>query len=1211
MTIRHGLRRIRATLVLLAGAWLLPVAAAAMSGAPSADPPPLDAYGDDTFLISTSLSPNVILIMDNSESMNQIEWHPAFDQEATPVCAHWDNSTDYNFDALKTEFGIPANPTSISVTVADVNCGRTRTLWDPSQLDAKSVETLYSGRYLNWYFSAEADPYVTEIETKTTTGPGCKGTPFPDVYRRTRFEASKQVMLDVLCVAESKNVRFGLAVFRAAKDSAGKDPNGGYIVTDLGRANPNHAAELEAAITNSVSNDLTPDGNDETPLAETLFQVYTYWMSRVLTDLPISDQNGDGTPSTFPRYQYKKDGTWTTISTQWFDDALLYPCEKAFVIIVTDGSPTHDDFDVEQTTNEATGFASFGDLIGDYYADGEDETPGAYGLTSEAAYYLDDIAKYMYENDFRPDMAGDQTIDTYTVGFATDTTTNAFLQRTATLGNGLNFTAKDGEQLANQLVAALNDIIEKSASFTAASVPSARTEDGGDFYQSYFFPRSSSAFWEGHIRAWHIDANGNILDKNNVCALDDPTPGQCNSGPFLASAEYFWDAADQMPSADESTGRKLYVSNSTSYEALPESFVQANIDAVDLDIQVFTNPGMVPSDPTPNSLLYQTVGSTALTEEGLADEIVAYVRGCEFSTGVSSNVNTPSACIDRPARLGDVFHSNPVVVRSPNQVQLGFGDTSYQDFKTHYATTYPRDRVLYAGTNGGFVEAIHAGVWDASATPPSYDEGTGTELFGFMPWWSRLTIKNQPIDTAIQRTHYVDGDIQSADVWMYSDPTLDNNKASTDWRTIIVGAMREGGDEYYALDVTNPNGSISPDLVTTLPYPGYLWEFPDEADTGSNQQWMGQTWGKPVITKVKLNVDGAGPVERWVVIVTGGYDDTADPNPAEVTNVSPEPYVAADIRSRSIFMLDAKTGGVIAEHKFDSSATDAHADMKYAFVAKPSVLDLNSDGYADVAYFVDMGGQVFKWVFHDPGEDRVNDIDTSPPSSQPAWTFNLFFQAPTATISGVTYYKNLFFAPAAAYAGGQLWLAFGTGERRNLSFPGVGGDPDSVDTENNRYYVVSDPDPYELQSPALGTVTESDLMDLTSNESGATVTGRGFYFKVANGEKFVTNSEIFAGQVVAASFTPTSTGDPCTSRGDGKLYVFDLQTGQGFFTDGGGSATRGLDIGPGLPTDPQISVGAGGEDNKLIIEKSGTDLEIIDEKNINIGGGLLYWREKL
>jgi hypothetical protein len=119
-------------------ALLLPATAHAAAAPPDA---PLDAYGDDTFLLSTSLAPNVIMIMDNSESMNQIEWHPAFDQEAVPVCNEFDNDTDYTFDDLLTWFGVGGNPSSMSVTVADVDCDRTRTLWDPSAGDAKSVET--------------------------------------------------------------------------------------------------------------------------------------------------------------------------------------------------------------------------------------------------------------------------------------------------------------------------------------------------------------------------------------------------------------------------------------------------------------------------------------------------------------------------------------------------------------------------------------------------------------------------------------------------------------------------------------------------------------------------------------------------------------------------------------------------------------------------------------------------------------------------------------------------------------------------------------------------------------------------------------------------------------------------------------------------------------------------------------------------------------
>ena len=86
--------------------------------------------------------------------------------------------------------------------------------------------------------------------------------------------------------------------------------------------------------------------------------------------------------------------------------------------------------------------------------------------------------------------------------------------------------------------------------------------------------------------------------------------------------------------------------------------------------------------------------------------------------------------------------------------------------------------------------------------------------------------------------------------------------------------------------------------------------------------------------------------------------------------------------------------------------------------------------------------------------------------------------------------------------------------------------------------------------------------------------------------------------------------DPCVTRGTGILYAFGITNGKGFFADGSSNPTRGLDIGAGLPTDPKVSVGVGGSDNKVIIEKSGADLEIIEEDDVNLNGGLLYWRER-
>jgi type IV pilus assembly protein PilY1 len=501
-----------------------------------------------------------------------------------------------------------------------------------------------------------------------------------------------------------------------------------------------------------------------------------------------------------------------------------------------------------------------------------------------------------------------------------------------------------------------------------------------------------------------------------------------------------------------------------------------------------------------------------------------------------------------------------------------------------------------------------------------------------MPWEARLKIKNLPVDPAFPRSHYVDGDPQSADVWFYDPFDPDDNTKNvngSEWHTILVGAMREGGHHYYALDITNPSGCTQPGGGAALEYPGYLWEFPTEADFADVSPvyfpWMGETWGKPIITKVRLMVAGVGPVDRWVVIVTAGYDPNADPNSPDVTGLAPPPtYNANDPavdplakRGRAIFMLDAMTGEVIAMKGYEQAPIDplvdptmaAQNDMKYAIVGRPSVLDLNGDGFADLIYFVDMGGQVFKWVIAAPGEDCVNDAGCD--ATQPSWPFKLFFTAPIATIGGTDFFKNLFFSPAAAYSGGRLWLAFGSGERRSLSFEGVGGDPDSKPGENNRYYVVSDSDPYERLLVPAPTLTEGDLTSLTGVEDGSAAVGSyGFYFTIDNGEKFVTNSEIFAGHVIAASFKPTTGGDPCTGRGDGTLYIFDLLTGEGYFDDGAGNPTRGLDIGGGLPNDPQISVGVGGKDNIVVIEKGNTAIEGVEEENINVGGGLLYWRER-
>jgi Tfp pilus tip-associated adhesin PilY1 len=143
----------------------------------------------------------------------------------------------------------------------------------------------------------------------------------------------------------------------------------------------------------------------------------------------------------------------------------------------------------------------------------------------------------------------------------------------------------------------------------------------------------------------------------------------------------------------------------------------------------------------------------------------------------------------------------------------------------------------------------------------------------------------------------------------------------------------------------------------------------------------------------------------------------------------------------------------------------------------------------------------------------------------------------------------------------------------------------------------------------LATITEANLTDFSGTAAAQTFVNKGYYISVTDGEKFVTNVEIFNGDVIAATFIPTTGADPCTNRGAGTLYVFDLQTGEGHFDDGGGGSQRWLELGAGLPTDPKVSCGPGGKDCKVIIEKSGSDIDVIDEDPLDLNGATLYWRE--
>ncbi len=308
-------------------------------------------------------------------------------------------------------------------------------------------------------------------------------------------------------------------------------------------------------------------------------------------------------------------------------------------------------------------------------------------------------------------------------------------------------------------------------------------------------------------------------------------------------------------------------------------------------------------------------------------------------------------------------------------------------------------------------------------------------------------------------------------------------------------------------------------------------------------------------------------------------------------------------------MIDVDTGQPIAVRKYGAGANDV-SDMVYAIPSAPGVLDVDGDGFADVIYIGDLGGNIWKWVVRAAG--------THAPSSselhQANWSFRKFFSDdPTRTAGSRS--RSFFFSPAATMVNSILHIGIGTGERANMNCSST------LDgcTLANRYYVLKDRNVWDSGSPSTidgrATGNSGDLTDVTIYEDDCPgVEPKGFFFTLAtDGEKFVTNSEVFNAFFFSSTFAP-DISNICDPTGSSLLYGFLAKCGQGFFGPPSTASPiagteRTLDIGKGVPTDARLSIAPGDGSNRLIISKQDGELINIDSGASAADHGMMYWRE--
>lgn len=210
--------------------------------------------------------------------------------------------------------------------------------------------------------------------------------------------------------------------------------------------------------------------------------------------------------------------------------------------------------------------------------------------------------------------------------------------------------------------------------------------------------------------------------------------------------------------------------------------------------------------------------------------------------------------------VGESLHTTPVFV--PYTIP---GNTAGA------ATQY----VLFSVTNDGYLHAQDVTENGASG---------GRELFAFVPKELLPNLeKMKRNSTAENKLYGLDGGIA---MW-YEDANGDGviDKAAGDHVRLYFG-MRRGGSNYYALDVTD------------LSNPRLLWTI-KSGDPGFKR--LGQTWSKPVLTRMKVAESGDNDDERYVLVFAGGYDLHQDDK--EVRSY--------DYIGNSLYIVDAQTGALL------------------------------------------------------------------------------------------------------------------------------------------------------------------------------------------------------------------------------------------------------------------------------------------------------------
>jgi type IV pilus assembly protein PilY1 len=564
--------------------------------------------------------------------------------------------------------------------------------------------------------------------------------------------------------------------------------------------------------------------------------------------------------------------------------------------------------------------------------------------------------------------------------------------------------ASNPQELVEQMNTVFQSIAARTASVSAVSVSAGLLSTSTLAYRTFF----NTTAWSGTVQASTFTNNSSTIVWDAGCKL---TGGVCTT--IVGSPSFV--------APDPATGRVIYTINGTTGTNFDWGSLTASQQA-DLNV----NWDLTPKSP-----------------DGFGAQRLAFIRGDRslesskfrvrdsvMGAVVNSNAVFVGKAVDE-YWFKDSNNNGPIGVIFPSGTAPVPGPETKAPFRAHYDALASRPGTVYVGANDGMLHAFNA--------------VTGDERWAYVPsigfaGLSRLTSKSQLFtQSSVDNTPIVRE--------VFTSPP---SGGSAQWRTMLVGSMRLGGQGVFALDITNPLPTGAASKV--------LWEFSDRSPVGSGTsdgKDMGYSYGRPFITRLRTG--------KWVVLVPSGYNSN-----------EADGYVGTG--SSVLFVLDASTGSVIRKIVLPATSSGLASVVGGDYVFKstavnPSrvegpqepiigrgqaspadVLKRSGDEVTDVAFAGDNDGDLWRFNLEDPNPAN--------------WSFQKFFDSADG--------QKITMDPYLIASGGKARVVFGTGRFVNTI--------DRADVTKSSIYGLIDSGP-EYPYGLVG-ISQSNLQQQTLTITG-------------------------------------------------------------------------------------------------------------------------------